>query len=84
MVRHGGRLVVRLRASTTDLDERGSDALVDGFVTSAAVLRHLLDDPLLPPSLLPDRWSGTALRREFERCDARWQSVFREWIASVR
>ncbi len=36
----------------------GPDDLAPGFVLSAAVLRHLQADPLLPAELLPDGWPG--------------------------
>ena len=32
------------------------------FELAAAIVRHLRHDPILPPSLLPDRWPGTRLR----------------------
>jgi phenylacetic acid degradation operon negative regulatory protein len=32
------------------------------FVVTAAIVRHLQADPLLPPSLLPGRWPGRRLR----------------------
>ncbi|MEU3731750.1 PaaX family transcriptional regulator C-terminal domain-containing protein [Streptomyces sp. NPDC033538] len=34
----------------------------DRLTAFAAVVRHLLADPVLPPELLPDHWPGTALR----------------------
>ncbi len=38
----------------------------DQFVIAAAVLRHLLADPLLPAALLPAGWPGADLRRRYE------------------
>ncbi|WP_460307328.1 PaaX domain-containing protein, C- domain protein [Actinocorallia aurea] len=35
------------------------------FVISAAALRHLRDDPLLPPALLPQPWPGPTLRAHY-------------------
>jgi phenylacetic acid degradation operon negative regulatory protein len=35
------------------------------FVAAAAIVRHLLVDPVLPPELLPDRWPGADLRRAY-------------------
>lgn len=35
------------------------------FVTAAAIVRHLLTDPVLPPELLPDDWPGEHLRRAY-------------------
>jgi phenylacetic acid degradation operon negative regulatory protein len=61
--------------------EAGDPAgLADGFVTSAAVLRHLQADPLLPPALLPDGWPGAALRREYDAYDAAYRAVLRAWF----
>ncbi len=56
-------------------------ALAAGFVISAAVLRHLQADPLLPPELLPARWPGDALRREYDRYDAAYRAVLVGWLA---
>ena len=42
-------------------------ALADGFVTSAAVLRLLQSDPLLPADLLPKRWPGARAARRVRR-----------------
>jgi phenylacetic acid degradation operon negative regulatory protein len=64
--------------------EAGDPAgLADGFVTSAAVLRHLQADPLLPPALLPDDWPGAALRHEYDAYDAAYRAVLRAWFASA-
>ena len=54
--------------------------LADGFVLSAAVLRHLQTDPLLPAELLPARWPGDALRHEYDRYDAAWRAVLQDWF----
>lgn len=51
-------------------------ALRAGFVTSAAVLRLLQRDPLLPAGLLPADWPGDALRRDYDRYDAVWRASF--------
>ena len=48
------------------LDEMASAADVPGrFVTAAAMVRHLLTDPVLPEELLPADWPGTALRESY-------------------
>jgi phenylacetic acid degradation operon negative regulatory protein len=45
------------------LGEMDAAADVPGrFVVAAAMVRHLLTDPVLPPELLPDGWPGAALR----------------------
>ncbi|HEX7827565.1 MAG TPA: PaaX family transcriptional regulator C-terminal domain-containing protein [Mycobacterium sp.] len=48
------------------LDEIGSAPDVPGrFVAAAAIVRHLLADPVLPAELLPDGWPGTQLRQAY-------------------
>ncbi len=37
----------------------------DRFTTAAAIVRHLLTDPMLPPELLPEDWPGTRLRQAY-------------------
>lgn len=66
-------LLPRLAAGDTD-------ALAPGFVTSAAVLRHLQHDPLLPEELLPSGWPGEALRHEYDRYDAAYRAVLVPWL----
>ena len=62
------------------LESGDTDALAPGFVTSAAVLRHFLADPLLPDPLLPARWPGTRLRADYERYDRAFKTVWRDWF----
>jgi phenylacetic acid degradation operon negative regulatory protein len=48
------------------LDEITSATDVPGrFVVAAAIVRHLLTDPVLPEELLPDGWPGAALRQAY-------------------
>ena len=61
-------------------DGHDTRALAPGFVMSAAVLRHFQADPLLPSELLPARWPGAALRDEYDRFDAAYRAVLREWF----
>ncbi|MGH9247441.1 MAG: PaaX family transcriptional regulator C-terminal domain-containing protein [Acidimicrobiales bacterium] len=58
---------------------RTVDGLADGFMVSAAVLHHLLADPVLPPELLPDDWPGPELRRLYDRFDANYRRLLREY-----
>jgi len=68
-------LLRRLDARAPD----GPDALAPGFELSAAVLRHLQADPLLPAELLPDAWPGAALRATYDEWDARYRATLRDW-----
>lgn len=64
------------------LDDHDVSVLPQGFVVSAAVLRHLLADPLLPPDLLASSWPGDDLRAAYELYDtafkATWRQAFHE------
>jgi phenylacetic acid degradation operon negative regulatory protein len=70
-------LVTRLEAGDTG-------ALADGFVLSAAVLRHFLADPLLPRELEPRGWPGAALRADYDRYDAAYRQVLARWNQIAR
>ncbi|HEY4377778.1 MAG TPA: PaaX family transcriptional regulator C-terminal domain-containing protein, partial [Acidimicrobiales bacterium] len=67
-----GRLVPQLEAGD-------STALAPGFVLSAAVLRHLQADPLLPEELCPDSWTGSELRTHYDRYDIAYRSTLAGW-----
>ena len=68
-----------LRQRMGSLHPSGPDDLAPGFVLSAAVLRHLQSDPLLPEQLLPAGWPGVALRKEYDRWDGEYRRVLRQW-----
>src|SRR5207247_1345711 len=63
----------RLRADMArlvgPLENGDTDALAEGFVVSASVLRHFQADPLLPEELLPASWPGKAVRTDYDRFD---------------
>ena len=58
------------------------DDLATGFVVSAAVLRHLAADPLLPPALLPDPWPNDALRDVYATWDRDYRALLARWHRS--
>jgi phenylacetic acid degradation operon negative regulatory protein len=62
-----------------ELDPDGPAALAPGFELSAAVLRHLQADPLLPPELVPSDWPGAPLRAAYDEWDARYRRTLRDW-----
>lgn len=76
------RLEPALAEVTAALGPQAAEAMADGFVLSAAVLRHLAADPLLPDELLPPDWPGPALRARFARWWAAYQAVVYEWLRS--
>jgi phenylacetic acid degradation operon negative regulatory protein len=57
----------------------GPEALAPGFELSAAVLRHLQADPLLPAELLPPDWPGAVLRTTYDGWDAHYRTTLRNW-----
>lgn len=60
--------------------EAGDEAaLADGFVVSAAVLRHFQADPLLPADLLPTTWPGPDLRQRYDAFDAAFRTTLTTW-----
>ena len=59
-------------------------ALPDGFVLSAAVLRHFQADPLLPVELLPADWPGDRLRHDYDRYDTAYRNVLFTWFKQAR
>ncbi len=74
-----GELARRL----ADLPTEDPGDLAPGFVLSAAVLRHLGADPLLPPALLADSWPGGELRRAYDEWDAGYRRVLRDWSRAL-
>lgn len=73
------RLTDALAASQPALDAGDLDALAHGFVLSAAVLRHLQADPLLPDAVLPARWPGADLRAGWKAWNRAFGAVWTDW-----
>jgi phenylacetic acid degradation operon negative regulatory protein len=70
---------VQLQREMAALPPVGPDELAPGFELSAAVLRHLQADPLLPGELLPEDWPGSGLRTDYDDWDGRYRRVLRAW-----
>ena len=62
------------------LEGHDTSALANGFVVSAAVLRHFQADPLLPDEVLPRGWPGAALREDYDRFDRAYRALLREYF----
>jgi phenylacetic acid degradation operon negative regulatory protein len=75
-----GDLRRRMAALSGRLRDGDTTALRPGFVVAAAVLRHFNADPLLPRELLPRRWEGDALRRDFDRYDTAYRVLLGQWL----
>jgi phenylacetic acid degradation operon negative regulatory protein len=78
----------RMDAVAGRLGEGDTSALREGWELSAAVLRHLVGDPLLPDELVPRSWPGDALRATYDDYDrafkATWRRAFRPDLADRR
>jgi phenylacetic acid degradation operon negative regulatory protein len=72
---HARELLAALHA----LAPEGPEALAPGFELSAAVLRHLQADPLLPVQLQPANWPGPGLRETYDGWDARYRATLSSW-----
>ncbi|WP_433331723.1 PaaX family transcriptional regulator C-terminal domain-containing protein [Spirillospora sp. CA-294931] len=68
----------KARALRTALNE--ATALADRFTLAAAVLRHLLDDPLLPPELLPPSWPGPELRTQYKHFEVAFARLLADHV----
>lgn len=79
-----GELRDAMAALVEPLEAGETGALADGFVVSAAVLRQFQADPLLPDELLPRGWPGAALRQDYDRFDAAYRAVLRDWFRRLR
>ncbi len=84
---HPGRWARRAEALRSRLgemtDRLGGDEpepLADAFVTGAATLHHIGNDPLLPTELLPADWPGPALRAEYARYQRAFDATARAWF----
>lgn len=70
----------RARSLDAALREDRTADLAGRFTVSAAVLRHLLADPVLPEALLPADWPGEGLRRRYEAFDRDFRALLRQRI----
>ncbi len=69
----------QLLSAMASLPPDGPEALAPGFELSAAVLRHLQADPLLPSELLPTDWPGHRLRISYDQWDAAYRATLHQW-----
>lgn len=75
-------LASRLDEASSALDADEDAWLAPGFELSAAVLRHLLADPELPPELQPEGWPSADLRAAYERFDASYRRLLGRFFRS--
>lgn len=77
-------LVSELEAASPRLRSGDERQIPPNFELSAAVLRHLRRDPLLPPELLPRDWPGRDLRASYDRFDALFVDRLRGFLRQHR
>lgn len=65
-----------LRARTLLQQWEAADGIPERFVLAAAMVRHLLVDPVLPPALLPADWPADELRSRY--------AEFKDELVSLR
>ena len=75
-----GLALVSARARLTSDDT----AVVDGFMLSAAALRHFTRDPRLPAELQPPDWPADSLHQAFDSYHTDYQAVIGEFFRSQR
>lgn len=78
------QLTDQITQLTPILESRDPTPLAEGFVLSAAVLRHLQADPLLPAELLDPKWPGQTLRQAYDRYDSAYRLVLHSWFDDFR
>jgi len=59
-----------------------ADRPADRFTIAAAVVRHLLADPVLPDALLPEDWPGAALRSAYVAYQEELAALMRSTLSS--
>lgn len=59
-------------------------SLAEGFVLSAAVLRHFVHDPQLPRQLWPPDWPAAQLRDAYRGFDTAYRQQLRTFFATVK
>lgn len=74
-------LIGELADALAELHADDADELIPpDFLLSAAVLRHLRADPLLPVELQPDGWTGDDLRAAYDRFDEAFKQRLRSFL----
>lgn len=76
------RLGAALARTAPALADGDRAALPEAFVLSAAVLRHLQSDPLLPADLLPAEWPGPSLRSAHTGWRQAFDVTWRAWATA--
>jgi phenylacetic acid degradation operon negative regulatory protein len=76
----GTSLVADIERLRADTDWSDPASIPDVFVASAAVVRYLRDEPLLPPSLTPPHWPAARIRPEYDALERELQTLLRSFL----
>lgn len=76
-------LLDEMTARRDDSDWDDHAAIPGLFTTSAAVVRFLRNEPLLPVDLTPDEWPAATLRAAYDRFEADHQRLLQRFLRSA-
>jgi phenylacetic acid degradation operon negative regulatory protein len=79
----GAALLSGLRRLLTDADWSDPRSIPAVFTFSAAVVRYLRADPLLPSELLADRWPAADLRAEYDTAERQLQHLLQRFLSDT-
>jgi len=77
------RFVHRMDELETTTDRHDVGSIPEVFTTSAAIVRFLRSEPLLPPELTPAGWPVSDLRRSYDRFERSLQALLRSFLRSA-
>ncbi|OZC41657.1 PaaX domain-containing protein, C- domain protein [Rhodococcus sp. WWJCD1] len=63
---------------------REASVMVERFEIAAAIVRHILDDPLLPAEVLPAHWPGHDIRQAYEAFRIELTTLAEEILTATR
>ena len=81
--KRGDDLRSGLRRLTAGADWSDPSSIPAVFTFSAAVVRYLRDDPVLPVALTPEGWPATALRADYDAAEQRLQHLLHGFLTAA-
>jgi phenylacetic acid degradation operon negative regulatory protein len=79
-----GRLLERIARLRADVDLRDHAAIPETFTVSAAIVRFLRSEPLLPSALTSPNWPVHDLRRAYDDLERDLQATLRDFLSADR
>jgi phenylacetic acid degradation operon negative regulatory protein len=80
--RRGTALLAIVTRLQTDTDWTDPASIPDVFLASAAVVRYLRDDPLLPSELTARDWPASRLRPVYDALEQAFQGLLRSFLTT--